>query len=295
MASIRVPTSAELEQINKFVPSGYAPITADEVGIVSVVVANNLLTYDYQKWAIADLSIMPAMLVGKQATLNHESWAVEKVYGKIFNASVANQRTLPIATIKSSNGYQSDTNQAIVKKEGYTAVIADIYYPISPAENTSVLPQIIGEPLNIIANPTDAMSVQVAAIAKRLNEVVSAMLVTADTEESEEDAYCVGNRIRFSLYDRVSLGSFDYEALRCPECNCEKGFALDMFSKSSCNLGYLIPEPDYGLEPNAIIESWEGDKKVAPYTVRTGLRSLEEVSFVVAGNLPLASTVKGTI
>ena len=113
----RVPTDAELAQINQYVPSGYAKLTADEVAIVSVMVTNNLLTYNYQKWSIASLNVMPSLITGKQSTVNHDSWNVEKVLGKIFNATYTKSRNVPAAKLNSVNAYQADLNKEIVAKE----------------------------------------------------------------------------------------------------------------------------------------------------------------------------------
>lgn len=297
----RVPTDAELAQINQYVPSGYAKLTADEVGIVSVMVTNNLLTYNYQKWSIASLNVMPSLITGKQSTVNHDSWNVEKVLGKIFNATYTKSRNVPAAKLNSVNAYQADLNKEIVAKEGYAEVTADIYYPrkiesefagVAESDASEIVNDVMGQQKNDAVIELPELSIVYQRIDDLTNKV-KMLTEAAMTEDSDEDT--VLQRIRFGLYDRVSLGSFDYTALRCPDCACEKGFPdIYRIDSEMCPLGYLAPIPDYGYEPNAEIGMWNGQIiKVAPYAIRDGLRNAEEISFVLAGNNPFASTVKG--
>ena len=297
----RVPTDAELAQINQYVPSGYAKLTADEVGIVSVMVTNNLLTYNYQKWSIASLNVMPSLITGKQSTVNHDSWNVEKVLGKIFNATYTKSRNVPAAKLNSVNAYQADLNKEIVAKEGYAEVTADIYYPrkiesefagAAESDASEIVNDVMGHQKNDAVIELPELSIVYQRIDDLTNKV-KMLTEAAMTEDSDEDT--VLQRIRFGLYDRVSLGSFDYTALRCPDCACEKGFPdIYRLDDDMCPLGYLAPMPDYGYEPNAEIGMWNGQIiKVAPYAIRDGLRNAEEISFVVAGHNPFASTVKG--
>ncbi len=296
----RVPTDAELAQINQYVPSGYAKLTADEVGVVSVMVTNNLLTYNYQKWSIASLNVMPSLITGKQSTVNHDSWNVEKVLGKIFNATYTKYRNVPVAKLNSVNAYQADLNKEIVAKEGYAEVTADIYYPrkiesefagVAESDASEIINDVMGQQKNDATIELPELSIVYQRIDDLTNKV-KMLTEAAMTEDSDEDT--VLQRIRFGLYDRVSLGSFDYTALRCPDCTCEKGFP-DMYrSDEICSLGFLPPMPDWGYDPNAEIGLWNGQMiKVAPYAIRDGLRNAEEISFVLAGNNPFASTVKG--
>lgn len=297
----RVPTDAELAQINQYVPSGYAKLTADEVGIVSVMVTNNLLTYNYQKWSIASLNVMPSLITGKQSTVNHDSWNVEKVLGKIFNATYTKSRNVPAAKLNSVNAYQADLNKEIVAKEGYAEVTADIYYPrkiesefagVAESDASEIVNDVMGQQKNDAVIELPELSIVYQRIDDLTNKV-KMLTEAAMTEDSDENT--VLQRIRFGLYDRVSLGSFDYTALRCPDCACEKGFPdIYRIDSEMCPLGYLAPIPDYGYEPNAEIGMWNGQIiKVAPYAIRDGLRNAEEISFVLAGNNPFASTVKG--
>ena len=299
----RVPTDAELAQINQYVPSGYAKLTADEVGIVSVMVTNNLLTYNYQKWSIASLNVMPSLITGKQSTVNHDSWNVEKVLGKIFNATYTKSRNVPAAKLNSVNAYQADLNKEIVAKEGYAEVTADIYYPRKIESEFAGFEGGEDEVTNDVKgrspqqkNDATVDLPELNIVYQRIDELTNKVKMLTDaamTEDSDEDT--VLQRIRFGLYDRVSLGSFDYTALRCPDCACEKGFPdIYRLDDDMCPLGYLAPMPDYGYEPNAEIGMWNGQIiKVAPYAIRDGLRNAEEISFVLAGNNPFASTVKG--
>jgi hypothetical protein len=296
----RVPTDAELAQINQYVPSGYAKLTADEVGIVSVMVTNNLLTYNYQKWSIASLNVMPSLITGKQSTVNHDSWNVEKVLGKIFNATYTKSRNVPAAKLNSVNAYQADLNKEIVAKEGYAEVTADIYYPrkaesdfagVAESDASEIVNDVMGQRKNdatIDVPELDAVNARIS------NLVATVKMLTDQMSGSDSDPEETLQKIRFGLYDRVSLGSFDYTALRCPDCACEKGFP-DMYRPDEiCPLGFLPPMPEWGYEPNAEIGMWNGQIiKVAPYAIRDGLRNAEEISFVLAGNNPFASTVKG--
>ena len=295
----RIPNESELAQINQYVPTGYAKLTADEIGIVSVMVANNLLTYNYQKWSIASLDVMPSLITGKQSTVNHDAWNVEKVLGKIFNATYTKSRNIPVAKLIAVNGYQSDLNKAIAAKEGYAEVTADIYYPRKIESEFAGFEgeeqEITNDVARSLKNDATIDLPELSLVYKRIDELTNKVKMLTDAaiaEDSDEDT--VLQRIRFGLYDRVSLGSFDYTSLRCPDCTCDKGFP-DMYrTEDLCPLGFIPPMPDYGYEPNAEIGLWNGQIiKVAPYGVRDGLRNAEEISFVLAGNNPFASTVKG--
>lgn len=293
----RIPTDAELILINKYVPKDYAKLTADEVGVVSLLVANNLLTYNYQKWAVDSLRAMPNLLIGRTATVNHDSWNVEKVFGKVFNASFSISKNPP-SDIRSVNPYQSETNLAIVGREQYACVFADIYYRKgidASAINMSYFTDTTGDTLSSSRNDATidvpeiaALSAKVAMLESQIKEI-GKMAIASTLEESSEDS--VMQKIRFGQYDRVSLGSFDYSYLRCPDCTCEKGFELD--GAEPCPLNYLPPMPYYGFEPDTTFSTWNGlTIKIAPYVIRDGLRNIEEVSFVVSGNNPFAATVK---
>ena len=292
----RMPTDAELTQINQYVPSGYARLTADEVGIVSVMVTNNLLTYNYQKWSVASLSVMPSLITGKQSTVNHDSWNVEKVLGKIFNATYTKSRNIPAAKLNSVNAYQSDINKAITAKEGYAEVTADIFYPrkvdTSFANEFEGDKEIVDDVRRSPQQKSDATIdvPELNSVNMRLDDLTNKVKMLTDAaiaENGNEDT--VLQRIRFGLYDRVSLGSFDYTALRCPDCTCEKGFPDMHRPEDLCPLSFIPPMPEWGYEPNTEVGTWNGQLiKVAPYAVRDGLRNAEEISFVLAGNNPFA-------
>lgn len=77
--------------------------------------------------------------------------------------------------------------------------------------------------------------------------------------------------IKYGILSRLSLGGFDFKDYICPLCN--KSFE----DKPSCP--HYPPQPWYGLTADT-------DPLVAPYSLRSKVFDLGEVSFVLIGNLP---------
>ena len=100
-----------------------------------------------------------------------------------------------------------------------------------------------------------------------------------------QNSHPIVEDIRFGRRDRVSVGGFFYEALRCDNCNCSEGWPY-------CERDKLIPERQYGLKPGSTIAANNRVYEVSSYAVRDGLLAAEEVSFVNSGNIPAAGIVR---
>lgn len=215
-------TAEELAVINRFTPAGLPPLTEEEVISVTVLVTDNLLTYDLRKWDIGDMDAIAEGIIGKPGMFNHEIYDVDDTWGKCWDAVHVATPTAPEEVLLKLP--QNETqNRAIVASEGYHAVYARFYMPLS-----------------------------------------------------DDETY---TRIRFGQYDRVSLGSFSYEGLKCAGCTCS---AQDIGSE---DCPFYPPMPWVGMTPDK-------NNRVAPYLIRHGFQSAEEVSFVGAGNIPAAGIVQ---
>lgn len=122
---IHPPTMDELQLINQYIPSGAPERTAADTVVLSFVAADNLLTRALDKWDIPSLEAMVNLTPGLPVSLNHAIRDVSLVWGKIFDSHYEHFSSAPGKAIDAAGNGKS--NREIVKKEGFSQVIIDVF------------------------------------------------------------------------------------------------------------------------------------------------------------------------
>lgn len=129
-----IPTSAQLKKINALVPSGFDPLVAEEVFVVTGAIADNLLNRSFARWDAQALEDMASLIINTPATLDHAWDSVEEVWGRTFDAVTI---TTPYDQVPKSvldRAGNLTENRKICKAEGlvqcYASAFTSIDHPI---------------------------------------------------------------------------------------------------------------------------------------------------------------------
>lgn len=124
------PTAAQLKKINTLVPSGFDPLVAEEVFVVTGMIADNLVNRSFARWDAQALQDMSRLIVNTPATFNHDWDESRIVWGRTFEATTI---TTPYDKVPKEIMDRVDNlkeNRKIVKAEGYVECVASTFTSI---------------------------------------------------------------------------------------------------------------------------------------------------------------------
>lgn len=117
------PTDVQYDVIKK-----YCAVSSDDLVVVKIRAADNLLTRDLSRWGKDALSELAALMPGVPLTLDHDWDEVSKHIGKVFAASVrVSDINGPYTAEAINKAGNFNFNRQIVADEGYVELVADCY------------------------------------------------------------------------------------------------------------------------------------------------------------------------
>lgn len=124
------PTPEQMERIRTYQVTGFEPLIAEELYVVTAVVADNLVNRTFGRWSVRSIESMARLIIGVPATLDHDWQDVRKVWGRTFDATVVRtpaERVPAELLERAGNGVY---NREIVREEGLVQCVASAYTPI---------------------------------------------------------------------------------------------------------------------------------------------------------------------
>lgn len=121
------PSSDQMTLINSWLPQGSPELTISDVVTIPFVAANNLVNRGLDAWDIDSLRAMASLLPGLPALKDHNWTSVDAIWGRIYSAELVTSATADSRTLARSGQYQN--NLDIVKKNGFTQVVFNVYAP----------------------------------------------------------------------------------------------------------------------------------------------------------------------
>ncbi len=116
------PTSEEIIKISK-----YSNADPHQIAVVSIVAADNLMNRSRGKWSKESLQKLALLAPGIPFTLDHDWDEVEKVQGRVFDASYIEMEP-PYEELNKAGNFE--LNRWIVGEEGYARVELKAFVPI---------------------------------------------------------------------------------------------------------------------------------------------------------------------
>ncbi len=124
------PTKEQLRKINALVPSGFEPLVAEEVFVVTGAIADNFLNRSFGRWSAEALQDMAKLIINCPATLNHDWDDVEEVWGRTFEATTITMPYDQVPKLVLDRAGNLTENRKIAKAEGWVRCIASAFTSI---------------------------------------------------------------------------------------------------------------------------------------------------------------------
>lgn len=118
-------TPEDLILINRYVPKGMDPLTADEVRKIVTAASDNLLTRSLGKFQPAGLEWFAKNIPGLPAIHDHE-YETSNTWGRVFQAWHLSSPTCPLEIMDRAGNLEY--NRQIVEQEGFHRLYCAIYY-----------------------------------------------------------------------------------------------------------------------------------------------------------------------
>jgi len=118
---VATPTKDDLTKIALFQPLNSKLLSPDDVVVITLIAADNMLDRSLARWNPIDLEKLAKLPVGFPCILNHDSYEVAKTQGVVFDSGIVRYSTVPsYFTNTANNGVY---NRAIAKDEGYVGFV----------------------------------------------------------------------------------------------------------------------------------------------------------------------------
>jgi len=120
------PSADQLAKMQKFLPKGATPYSADEVVTVPFNASDNLISFSNGAWTVDSINEMAIALVGQKFILNHNWDDIGTSQGKIYDAQVITTASAPVDILQKGDNF--DVNARIVAHNGYSKLILHTYF-----------------------------------------------------------------------------------------------------------------------------------------------------------------------
>jgi len=120
------PDKDQLAKMQKFLPKGAAPYSADEVVTVPFNASDNLISFSNGAWTVDSINEMAIALIGQKFILNHNWDDIGTSQGKIYDAQIITTASAPVDILQKGGNF--DVNARIVAHNGYSKLILHTYF-----------------------------------------------------------------------------------------------------------------------------------------------------------------------
>lgn len=121
LQGVAEPTTYDLSLISKYQPINTEPLEADDIAVVTIIAADNMIDRGLARWNPEDLEQLSKLPLGFPVLSDHNTNKVRETLGVVFDSGIIRFDKAPAYFTNTANN--GSYNRQIVKDEGYVGFV----------------------------------------------------------------------------------------------------------------------------------------------------------------------------